>query len=420
MSIINQMLRDIDKRDKKVDGEESSKPSDVYIPKPAQDKRIKFGIAGGGVAIIIVLAIWLGVNPGPEISEAPITSTLASTTTSTTASTIASTETQLEEQTVAESSENGASSVTAEDSYAQNSSLADDSDGAVAINSAAATTVAASTSAQSAAQAPAQEPAQGPAQERTQEPTAPLTQSQTVVAAAPAGAEEAQPRATTTRSATTPSTTTRSAATQTSASSSDMQVTRSGANTGGSAEAAYREGMRELRNANQPGAIQQFRTALERDAMHHEARLELAVLLFSRGAMNEALQLLAAGQQLAPNFNEFRLVEARILVRAGDLEEALQVLNGTSSILPTDADIFILRGSLATELGQYGVAVHSYRELVTWRPNQGTWWLGLGYALEMNGERAEAAEAYRQALRDTRLTAESRRFVMDRREGLSY
>lgn len=398
MSIINQMLRDIDKRDKKVDGEESSKPSDVYLPKPAQDKRIKFGIAGGGVAIIIVLAIWLGVNPGTEVPEPSIASTVTESTV---------TESMAVESTVAESI---ATESTAAESTAMESSSAEggeNGDVYATIDSAAettattattATTVATTSSPQPVAatprsaptSSPTSVPAQEPAQARAPEPTAPITQS--AVASAPV---QEQPRATAT-------------------------VTRSGANASGSAEAAYREGMRELRNANQPGAIQQFRDALERDAMHHEARLELAVLLFSRGALNEALQLLAAGQQLAPNFNEFRLVEARILVRAGDLEEALQVLNGTSTILPTDADIFILRGSLATELGQYGVAVHSYRELVTWRPNQGTWWLGLGYALEMNGERAEAAEAYRQALRDTRLTAESRRFVMDRREGLSY
>ncbi|WP_198679099.1 tetratricopeptide repeat protein [Aliidiomarina haloalkalitolerans] len=416
MSIINKMLRDIDNRENKQEVP-SERPSDVYLPKPAQDRRATFVLAGGAVAVLVLLGLWWSSSMDDPAGMSPAQVAVAS-------------------EQVSQSSNTNTSAVVADaNGDASGDANGDEADVSAASSVSDEELVVAQASGQSSEQ-----PAEQTTQEAAQPASPPFSQQVTQttqatdaasspttaqvesaqVTSAPATpvtpAPVAQTRETQT-AATQPSraaTTQATQATQSTA-SPEMRVSRS-SNGADSAEAAYREGMRLLRAGNQPAALQQFRTAVERDHMHHEARLELVVLLFSRGVVEESLELLNAGVILAPHFNEFRLVEARILQRIGQPDAALEVLNGTSAVLPTDADIFIMRAALATELGYYGVAVHSYQQLVSWRPDSGAWWLGLGYALELRGDKRDASEAYQRALRDSRLGADSRRFVMNRLE----
>lgn len=184
------------------------------------------------------------------------------------------------------------------------------------------------------------------------------------------------------------------------------------------AENAYRSGIQWLRDGNLTQAAQSFENALSHDKYSHEARIELAIIQFSEGNTQKAIGLLNDGLELAPGYNNYRVVYARILERTGEGNRALDVLREAMIQLPRDADLLVYQGALATELNQYRMAQYAYRQLVEWRPDQGVWWLGLGYALELSGERRDAAEAYRQALRDPRLSRESRSFLMNRREEL--
>ncbi|RUO37604.1 hypothetical protein CWE13_06525 [Aliidiomarina shirensis] len=210
----------------------------------------------------------------------------------------------------------------------------------------------------------------------------------------------------------------------------EMSIQRSDSRTA-TAPSLYRRGMESLDAGNGREAMQRFQEALLVDAEHHEARLQLAALQFGRGFAADAIALLRDGLQLAPTNTEFLLLKARIYDRIEQPGFALELLRDVNAQLPRDADILLMRANLASDAGDYALAVASYQPLVAWRSDQGTWWLGYGYALEqlaqLQGEgdgeyaslRDSAAEAYRRALQDTRLSSSAQEFALDRREALN-
>lgn len=209
-----------------------------------------------------------------------------------------------------------------------------------------------------------------------------------------------------------------------------MTIERSDSRTA-TAPTLHRRGLEALEAGDSRQAIQRFQEALLVSPNYHESRLQLAALQFGRGFAADALELLRDGLQLAPTNTEFLLLKARIYDRIEQPQFALELLRDVSARLPRDADILLMRANLASDAGDYALAISSYQQLVTWRSDQGSWWLGYGYALEQfaqfQGEnstdyvnlRESAAEAYRRALQDSRLSISGREFALDRREALS-
>nr|WP_228517700.1 tetratricopeptide repeat protein [Aliidiomarina indica] len=170
-------------------------------------------------------------------------------------------------------------------------------------------------------------------------------------------------------------------------------------------------------------AVQRFREALLVHPDHVASMEQLAALQFSRGFVGEALQLLRDGLQRNPDASDLLLLKARIYERIDEPRAALDLLRGHAFRLPQDADLLILQGATATELEEFSLAIRTYRQLVSWRSDQGNWWLALGYALERSGDplnTQEAAEAYRRALQDRTLSESARTFALNRREALGY
>ena len=150
-----------------------------------------------------------------------------------------------------------------------------------------------------------------------------------------------------------------------------------------------------------------------------EARQRLAGYYYGRGFSGEALRVLQEGLALRPDNTALLTLMARIYEETNRPAEALRVLNRLVVQLPQHSDLVVLRAALANELGSYSSAAEDYRALLNLNPDQGIWWLGLGHAEEQQGDLAAAALAYEQALADERLDRESRNYVRSRLEVLN-
>lgn len=202
----------------------------------------------------------------------------------------------------------------------------------------------------------------------------------------------------------------------------EMSIQRSG-NGVGSADRLFQRGMDALSAGHNRNAVQRFREALLVNPDHIGSIEQLAAIQFSRGFAGEALQLLRDALERNPGASDLLLLKARIYERIDEPRAALDLLRGRQFRLPQDADLLILQGAAATELEEYTLAIASYRQLVSWRSDQGNWWLALGFSLERSGDplnMQEAAEAYRRALQDRSLSESARTFALDRREALGY
>lgn len=182
---------------------------------------------------------------------------------------------------------------------------------------------------------------------------------------------------------------------------------------------AYNEGVRALTEGRAPRAEAQFRDALGHDASLHTARLALANLLYQQGRLQDAEVQLQEGLRIAPGEPTLADRYARLLLERGDLSGAIGVLATAPPPVDTHPGHHALLAALLQRAGNHEAAAAAYTELVGMDERQGLWWMGLGISMEALARPDAALQAYRQAIRDPRLSVEVARFVRERADALS-
>ncbi|WP_394294417.1 tetratricopeptide repeat protein [Aeromonas rivipollensis] len=133
------------------------------------------------------------------------------------------------------------------------------------------------------------------------------------------------------------------------------------------------------------------------DPHNQGAREQLAALLYGEGRLAEASQVLEEGLRLDPAQADLRLLLARVAISGGDSQKALDWLTGYQPDLAANLDYYATWAGLAQELGQPAQASELYVKLLRQQPDQGRWWLGLGVAEDGQGHRQRALDAYGNA-----------------------
>lgn len=167
----------------------------------------------------------------------------------------------------------------------------------------------------------------------------------------------------------------------------------------GRAEAAYREG-RQAYDANRADAsLDALRRALELYPGHLPARELLVDQLEMGGRTDEAYTLVEQGLTIAPDYAPFRKRAARMLLDRNDAAAAVRALTGSG--LPRvedDPELHQMLAGIYLNLGESFLAAQTYRNLLVHAPQEGGYWLGLGDALAADAQPLEARKAYRRAL----------------------
>ena len=136
---------------------------------------------------------------------------------------------------------------------------------------------------------------------------------------------------------------------------------------------------------------------LAHDPHNQGAREQLAGLLYGAGRLTEAAQVLEEGLRLDPAQADLRLLLARVAISGGERQKALDWLTGYQPDIASNLDYYATWAGLAQELGQPVQASEMYVRLLRQQPDQGRWWLGLGVAEDGQGHRQRALDAYRNA-----------------------
>lgn len=180
------------------------------------------------------------------------------------------------------------------------------------------------------------------------------------------------------------------------------------------AESEFRRAATLLGQARVKEAEDALAAALAADPAHDGARQTLAALLLERGALDEARRLLEEGLALSPAHPRFALALARILIERGDHAGALSAL----ARVPPSAESELLRGGALQRLGRHAEAADAYRAAVRDSPENGAAWLGLAISLEALGREPEAAAAYRRAAASGTLAPGARDYAEQRARAL--
>ncbi|MCL1050062.1 tetratricopeptide repeat protein [Shewanella abyssi] len=161
-------------------------------------------------------------------------------------------------------------------------------------------------------------------------------------------------------------------------------------------------------------ALTYYKAALAYNPALHQARKQAAALYYGQNKLSESAQLLKQGQLLFPEEYEYSLLLARVQQAAGQNKQALDSLG----LIPDTSALALKKWHQQSDLAQkeqdFPVAEQSFRQLAKNEPSQGRWWMGLGYALDSQKNYTEAKNAYKQALAQGNLSSQAQAYVDNR------
>lgn len=166
---------------------------------------------------------------------------------------------------------------------------------------------------------------------------------------------------------------------------------------GRKAELGIEKAMRMIRANNYKGAEKQLRRAIWLQSDNLKAREILAMLLINRGRISEAAKLLVDSLEIAPYHSPFAKLYARILVNQGETSSAIAILEQAQPDITSNPEYHSFLAALYQKQSMHERAIGKYQQVLSLRPNTGTWWLGLGISLEGLGRIDEALTAYKSA-----------------------
>jgi MSHA biogenesis protein MshN len=183
---------------------------------------------------------------------------------------------------------------------------------------------------------------------------------------------------------------------------------------GDRAEMEFRRAAMLLNSGRVADAEDALLAALAADRSHQAARQTLIALYLEQRRIDDAQRHLQEGLAANPDYAPFAVALARIHVDRRNYDEALQLLEQFKASGQGSADFHALRGAVLQRQGRHPEAADAYRQALGTGVQTGTSWVGLGISLEALGRRPEAAEAFRRGIATGGLSPDVRAYVEQR------
>lgn len=163
------------------------------------------------------------------------------------------------------------------------------------------------------------------------------------------------------------------------------------------ADAEYRRAILAQRQGNLEEAASRYRGALAIQAEHNLARQALVNILLEAKRYDDAEAVLQQGIELPASRLSSAMTLARLKVERGQADAASAVLAAHSVAGERSAEFQGFAGALMNRAGRYAEAVERYQAATRLAPNEARWWAGLGIGLDALGKANEARDAYLKA-----------------------
>lgn len=184
------------------------------------------------------------------------------------------------------------------------------------------------------------------------------------------------------------------------------------------AQVAFQQAVTQLGRSNTEQAQASLRRALVHDPAHEQARETYAALLLNTGRVSEAEASLAEGLRLNPHSAILAKLYARIIAGHDQIAQAIQVLERAAPSLQNDPAYAAMLAALYQRQQRHAEAAQIYAQVVRLRPRMAAWWMGYALSLEALGDNEQAATTYGRALRLGGLDKQVSEYVMQRLQAL--
>jgi len=163
------------------------------------------------------------------------------------------------------------------------------------------------------------------------------------------------------------------------------------------AEAAYQRAVA----AHQQGLLNEsadgFAAALKEEPRFFAARQAQAGLLISQSRFDEAQALLQQGLALDAQQPALALMQARLSAERQDLPAAVQTLKAALPAAAADAEYLGFYAAILQRANRHAEASVQFGAALQLVPAHSLWWMGLGISLAAEGQNAPAREAFNRA-----------------------
>jgi len=182
---------------------------------------------------------------------------------------------------------------------------------------------------------------------------------------------------------------------------------------------AYRAGLKQLKQGRLVAAEAGFNQALLVNPNLLDARLQLIKVLQQQMKLKTAESVLQTGLTLTPGNLKLRKIYARLLLNSQRQNEAIELLK--TRPLPgivQDLEYYALLAALYQDSGEYEAATAVYAQLLKIKPQVSLWWMGMAISLEQSGSVKPARDAYQKALEISGLSPDLRNYIHGRLQEL--
>ncbi len=163
------------------------------------------------------------------------------------------------------------------------------------------------------------------------------------------------------------------------------------------AESEFRRAVNLVNQGRIAEGMDGFRHALEIDPKHEVARQTLVALLLEAKRVDEAAVSLQEGLALDTENTGFAMLLARIMVERNDIPTALFVLQRHAAPPGRNPDFHAFAAALYQRLDRHSEAIEQYQTALRLAPSAGVWWLGLGISFQAVERPKDALEAFTRA-----------------------
>lgn len=159
-----------------------------------------------------------------------------------------------------------------------------------------------------------------------------------------------------------------------------------------------------------------FEDVLIIEPANKQARKKLAALWFGRKSYQQALNLLSQGISIDHLDGELRLLKARIHLNQGQKQAAYKTLQSLPDYEQEEYQVTL--ANIAQQIEQYASAISAYKVLINMQPYSGRWHLGLAIIYDKHSQFVLAKKEYTIALTKADLSASSVKFAEQRMQAL--
>lgn len=180
---------------------------------------------------------------------------------------------------------------------------------------------------------------------------------------------------------------------------------------GQQAEDNYRQATILQQQGRSPEAIAMLEHTLKIDAQHTAARQSLISLLLENKRYEDAIRQLQLALSADVNQPNLAMMLARLQVEKRNVPLAIEVLQRSLPSAIERADYLAFLAALQQREAHHKEAADLYQKAIRKNPQNGLWWMGLAISLQADGRAQDALEAYGRAKSSNTLKPELLAFV---------